>query len=53
VKRRIAVIDDEATIAASVAARLRAKGFDVETAADGPRESSSVVASAPTSSCST
>ena len=35
-KRRIAVIEDEATIAASVAARLRAEGFDVETAADGP-----------------
>ena len=36
VKRRIAVIEDEATIAASVAARLRAEGFDVEMAADGP-----------------
>jgi DNA-binding response OmpR family regulator len=35
VKRRIAVIEDEATIAASVAARLRAEGFEVETAADG------------------
>jgi DNA-binding response OmpR family regulator len=35
-KRRIAVIEDEATIAASVAARLRAEGFDVERAADGP-----------------
>jgi DNA-binding response OmpR family regulator len=34
-QRRIAVIEDEATIAASVAARLRAEGFDVETAADG------------------
>ena len=34
-KRRIAVIEDEATIAASVAARLRAEGFEVETAADG------------------
>jgi DNA-binding response OmpR family regulator len=34
-KRRIAVIEDEATIAASVAARLRAEGFDVEVAADG------------------
>ncbi len=33
--RRIAVIEDEATIAASVAARLRAEGFEVETAADG------------------
>jgi len=34
-KRRIAVVEDEATIAASVAARLRAEGFEVETAADG------------------
>jgi DNA-binding response OmpR family regulator len=34
-KRRIAVIEDEATIAASVAARLRAEGFEVETAGDG------------------
>jgi DNA-binding response OmpR family regulator len=35
-KRRIAVIEDEATIADSVAARLRAEGFDVEVAGDGP-----------------
>jgi DNA-binding response OmpR family regulator len=35
-QRRIAVIEDEGTIAASVAARLRAEGFEVETAADGP-----------------
>ncbi|MGH3116977.1 MAG: response regulator transcription factor [Gaiellales bacterium] len=35
-QRRVAVIEDEATIAASVAARLRAEGFEVETAADGP-----------------
>jgi DNA-binding response OmpR family regulator len=34
-KRRIAVIEDEATIAESVAARLRAEGFDVEVATDG------------------
>jgi DNA-binding response OmpR family regulator len=34
-KRRIAVIEDEAAIAASVAARLRAEGFEVETAEDG------------------
>jgi DNA-binding response OmpR family regulator len=33
--RRIAVIEDEATIAASVAARLRAEGFEVEVAEDG------------------
>jgi DNA-binding response OmpR family regulator len=28
-------VEDESTIAASVAARLRAEGFDVEVAADG------------------
>ncbi len=33
--RRIAVIEDEAAIAASVAARLRAEGFEVEVAEDG------------------
>ena len=35
-QRRIAVIEDEASIAESVAARLRAEGFEVETAGDGP-----------------
>ena len=35
-KRTIVVVEDEPTIAASVAARLRQEGFDVETAADGP-----------------
>jgi DNA-binding response OmpR family regulator len=34
-QRRIAVIEDEATIAAAVAARLRSEGFDVEIAKDG------------------
>jgi DNA-binding response OmpR family regulator len=34
-RRRIAVIEDERTIAGSIAARLRAEGFDVEIAADG------------------
>src|SRR5260221_13284530 len=34
-QRRIAVIEDEPTIAGSVAARLRAEGFDVEIARDG------------------
>ena len=34
-KRRVAVIEDEASIASSVAARLVAEGFDVEIAADG------------------
>jgi DNA-binding response OmpR family regulator len=33
--RRIAVIEDEQTIAAAVAARLRTEGFDVELAHDG------------------
>lgn len=33
---RIAVIEDEATIAGAVAARLRAEDFDVEIAGDGP-----------------
>ncbi|MDQ3067130.1 MAG: response regulator transcription factor [Actinomycetota bacterium] len=33
--RRIAVVEDEASIASSVAARLRAEGFEVEIAADG------------------
>jgi DNA-binding response OmpR family regulator len=32
----IAVIEDEATIAAALAARLTKEGFEVETAADGP-----------------
>ena len=35
-RRRIAVIEDEATIARAVAARLEAEGFDVEGAHDGP-----------------
>jgi DNA-binding response OmpR family regulator len=34
-QRRIAVVEDEATIAAAVAARLRSEGFDVEIARDG------------------
>jgi DNA-binding response OmpR family regulator len=34
--RRIVVVEDEELIAASVAARLRAEGFAVETAATGP-----------------
>ena len=34
-RRRIAVIEDESTIALSVAKRLRAEGFDVEIAYDG------------------
>jgi hypothetical protein len=34
--RTILVVEDEATIAGSVAARLRKEGFAVEIAADGP-----------------
>ena len=34
-QRRIAVVEDEATIAAALAARLRSEGFDVEVARDG------------------
>ncbi|GII24934.1 response regulator transcription factor [Planosporangium mesophilum] len=35
-RRRVLVVDDERTIAESVAARLRAEGFSVEVAHDGP-----------------
>ena len=35
-QRRVLVVDDEPTIAASVAARLRAEGFAVDVAHDGP-----------------
>jgi len=35
-RRLILVVEDEPTIAESVAARLRAEGFEVEIAADGP-----------------
>ena len=34
--RRVLVVEDERTIADSVAARLRAEGFAVEIAGDGP-----------------
>jgi DNA-binding response OmpR family regulator len=34
--RRVLVVEDERTIAEAVAARLRAEGFAVETAGDGP-----------------
>jgi DNA-binding response OmpR family regulator len=34
--RRIAIIEDERSIASAVAARLRSEGFDVELAFDGP-----------------
>jgi DNA-binding response OmpR family regulator len=35
-QRRVLVVDDDPTIADSVAVRLKAEGFDVQTAADGP-----------------
>ena len=35
-ERRVLVVEDEPTIAASVAARLRAEGFTVDVAHDGP-----------------
>jgi DNA-binding response OmpR family regulator len=35
-QRRVLVVDDDPTIADSVAVRLRAESFDVETAPDGP-----------------
>jgi DNA-binding response OmpR family regulator len=36
VGRRVLVVEDDVTIAASIAARLRAEGFTVEVAHDGP-----------------
>jgi DNA-binding response OmpR family regulator len=35
-RRRVLVVEDEVTIAESIAARLRAEGFDVDLAHDGP-----------------
>ncbi|MEV6279801.1 response regulator transcription factor [Nocardia sp. NPDC051832] len=45
--RRILVVDDEVTIAESVAARLRAEGFTVEMAHDGPAAVAAVQAREP------
>ncbi|MGW0246275.1 response regulator [Nocardia goodfellowii] len=45
--RRILVVDDEVTIAESVAARLRAEGFTVEVAHDGPAAVAAVEAREP------
>jgi DNA-binding response OmpR family regulator len=45
--RRILVVDDEPTIAESVAARLRAEGFAVTVAGDGPAAVASVAEVAP------
>jgi Response regulators consisting of a CheY-like receiver domain and a winged-helix DNA-binding domain len=36
VRRRVLVVEDERTIAESVAVRLRAEGFTVDLAHDGP-----------------
>jgi DNA-binding response OmpR family regulator len=46
-QRRVLVVDDEPTIAASVAARLRAEGFAVDVAHDGPSAMASVEADEP------
>lgn len=45
--RRVLVVDDEPTIAASVAARLRAEGFTVDVAHDGPSAMASFLADEP------
>ncbi|MGW4366658.1 response regulator [Nocardia takedensis] len=45
--RRILVVDDEVTIAESIAARLRAEGFTVDLAHDGPAAVAAVRADAP------
>ncbi|MDT2008367.1 response regulator transcription factor [Rhodococcus opacus] len=46
-QRRVLVVDDEATICDAVAARLRAEGFDVVTASDGPAAVAECEASSP------
>jgi DNA-binding response OmpR family regulator len=45
--RRVLVVDDEPTIAASVAARLRSEGYAVEVAHDGPSAMAAVEAVEP------
>ena len=45
--RTVLVVDDEPTIAASVAARLRAEGYAVETAHDGPSAVAAAAAGRP------
>ena len=53
-ERRILVVEDERTIAESIAARLRAEGFAVEIAARRARpRSRGHAAASPTWSCST
>jgi DNA-binding response OmpR family regulator len=46
-QRRVLVVDDEPTIANSVAARLRAEGFLVDTAHDGPSAMAQAAATEP------
>lgn len=46
-RRRVLVVDDEPTIAASVAARLRSEGFVVDVAHDGPSAMESEAANEP------
>jgi DNA-binding response OmpR family regulator len=46
-QRRVLVVDDEPTIATSVAARLRAEGFTVDVAHDGPSAVASAEAQRP------
>ncbi|MBW0119479.1 response regulator transcription factor [Pseudonocardia abyssalis] len=46
-QRRVLVVDDEPTIAASVAARLRSEGYAVEVAHDGPSAMAAVAAVEP------
>ncbi len=45
--RRVLVVDDEPTIAASVAARLRAEGYAVDVAHDGPSAVAAAAAGEP------
>jgi DNA-binding response OmpR family regulator len=45
--RRVLVVEDEPTIALSVAHRLRAEGYEVEVAADGPSAVASALANPP------
>ncbi|WP_037067524.1 response regulator transcription factor [Pseudonocardia acaciae] len=46
-QRRVLVVEDEATIADAIAARLRAEGFAVDIAHDGPRAVASAEANEP------
>ena len=52
-ERRVLVVEDERTIAESVAARLRAEGFTVEIAGDGPSAVDAARRVRPTWWCST